>query len=309
MKKNSPWRNYTPSQIKKNVLKFWEYKKQRRDSEAMHILKIYSYAAFHIQPIGLIIFYLFMFGFFSFKIANIFKQPITESHNPGLELITYSSANWNSIKISTLNRTSITNFRKAKRKLYPIYERLGLQKTFYCDCEYSGKKPDLSSCGVVPKKNVKRMGRTEVEHVGAISWHGKQLDCWKSGGRKNCSRNDNAFKKAEADIHNLVPALGEVNGNRSNYHFVDDIPGEVRKYGACDFEIAHRQAEPPSDKRGEIARAILYMDNVYGMNLTESQKAMYLRWHQNDLPTENEIRIHAAKAKAQGNVNPYVSLN
>jgi endonuclease I len=32
---------------------------------------------------------------------------------------------------------------------------------------------------------------------------------------------------------------------------------------------------------------------------------MFMRWHQNDPATDEEIRIHKAKAQVQGNVNPY----
>jgi endonuclease I len=43
---------------------------------------------------------------------------------------------------------------------------------------------------------------------------------------------------------------------------------------------------------------------VEGVHLADDVR-MFTRWHQNDPATEDEIRIHNAKAKAQGNVNPY----
>ena len=43
--------------------------------------------------------------------------------------------------------------------------------------------------------------------------------CWQEGGRKNCIKTDAVFKKMEADLYNLKPAIGEVNGDRSNYQF------------------------------------------------------------------------------------------
>ena len=33
---------------------------------------------------------------------------------------------------------------------------------------------------------------------------GRQLSCWKEGGRKAC-KNDITFNEMEADMHNLVP--------------------------------------------------------------------------------------------------------
>ena len=66
----------------------------------------------------------------------------------------------------------------------------------------------------------------------------------------------------ESDLYNLVPAVGEINGLRSNYSFAM-IPGEKRAFGKCDMEIENRKAEPPPDKRGNIARTYFYMDWVY----------------------------------------------
>jgi deoxyribonuclease-1 len=39
---------------------------------------------------------------------------------------------------------------------------------------------------------------------------------------------------------NLVPSIGEINGDRSNYKF-SMIGSEERQYGACDFEVAPRR--------------------------------------------------------------------
>lgn len=61
----------------------------------------------------------------------------------------------------------------------------------------------------------------------------------------------------EADLHNLVPAVGELNGDRSNYRMAV-ISGEDRTYGACDFEIdsSRKVVEPMAETRGDIARTI-----------------------------------------------------
>jgi len=47
----------------------------------------------------------------------------------------------------------------------------------------------------------------------------------------------------EADMHNLKPSAGEINGLHSNYSFAM-ISGEPRRFGACDMEIEDRKAEP-----------------------------------------------------------------
>lgn len=71
-------------------------------------------------------------------------------------------------------------------------------------------------------------------------------------GRKCCTRRgvDPAFMEAHNDLHNLLPAGGELNGDRSNHPFgaVDEEP---RAYGECDFEVGGRPkvAEPPTSAR------------------------------------------------------------
>jgi deoxyribonuclease-1 len=70
------------------------------------------------------------------------------------------------------------------------------------------------------------------------------------------------FRYMEGDLHNLQPAIGEVNGLRSNYSMAM-IDGEAREFGACDVEIADRKIEPRPAIRGDIARIYLYMEASY----------------------------------------------
>jgi deoxyribonuclease-1 len=105
---------------------------------------------------------------------------------------------------------------------------------FYCGCDikWQGKKglSDAQACGYVPrnkfikKGNVNQRGKCiEWEHVMPAYWFGSQLQCWQDGGRKAC-------KQMEGDMHNLVPAIGELNADRSNYRF-SMLEGEKRRYG------------------------------------------------------------------------------
>ncbi|CAM5322348.1 hypothetical protein SSTU70S_05180 [Stutzerimonas stutzeri] len=59
----------------------------------------------------------------------------------------------------------------------------------------------------------------EWEHIVPAWVIGHQRRCWQQGGRKHCTANDPVFSRAEADLHNLVPVVGEVNGDRSNFGF------------------------------------------------------------------------------------------
>ena len=61
-------------------------------------------------------------------------------------------------------------------------------------------------------------------------------------------------------MHNLVPSIGEVNGDRSNYRF-SDWNGFPQQYGKCAMvvDFKGKRVQPTQQSRGAIARAYLYM--------------------------------------------------
>jgi len=93
----------------------------------------------------------------------------------------------------------------------------------------------------------------------------------------------------EADLMNLVPAIGEINGNRSNYSF-SMLEGEPRVYGACDFEVDFkaRKAEPAPEVRGDIARIYWYMRDTYGFQISKKQQRLFEAWSKLDPVSEWE---------------------
>lgn len=122
-----------------------------------------------------------------------------------------------------------SSFSSAKKILAHDLYRDDDRVTFYCGCRFdeqpiSGKPgrtrltPAAESCGLQPRKNANRAARIEWEHVVPAWEFGHQLQCWQNGGRKACGK-DPVFRRMEADLYNLVPAVGELNGDRSNYRF------------------------------------------------------------------------------------------
>ena len=113
----------------------------------------------------------------------------------------------------------------------------------------------------------------------------------------------------EADLQNLVPAVGELNGDRSNFRFAE-IPGEARVYGACDFEVdrKNRTAEPPPGRRGDIARTYLYMHYAWkgALPLTKAQIERFRKWHKADPPDAWEKERNGRIGKIQSGGNPLV---
>ncbi|WP_196140933.1 endonuclease [Aliikangiella sp. G2MR2-5] len=208
-----------------------------------------------------------------------------------------------------VNSRDVITFRKAKSILKDLYKES--PETFYCGCEinWDGKKlvPDWNSCGFTPRKQERRASRIEWEHVVPAWEFGHQLQCWQNGGRKNCSKVNAKFREMEGDLFNLVPAVGEVNGDRSNYRF-GMIEGEPRVYGRCDAEVDFkaRVFEPKEDIRGDIARTYFYFEEKYGLKISRKQKQLFAAWERSDPVSKKECLVAELKSAAQGKINEFL---
>ena len=222
---------------------------------------------------------------------------------------------------------SPATFPAAKRLLAGIHEEIGHLRTLYCGCQYrrttrSGGDIDREACGLAARKNEKRSDRVEWEHVVPASWFGRHRSCWRSGhvlcgirkngkprkGRGCCLKPgvDPAFQAAHNDPHNLFPAGGEVNGDRSNRAY-GMVAGEPRAYGVCDFEIGGRPrvAEPAAAVRGELARAMLYMAERYAVDVRMTRDEL-LGWHRADSPDRWELERARRIEATTGLRNPRI---
>lgn len=181
-------------------------------------------------------------------------------------------------------------------------------ESFYCGCTLDFESGlDLESCGYEIRKQPNRASRIEWEHMMPAYDFGRQRQCWQDGGRDNCRRNDAVFRMAEADLHNLVPAIGEVNGDRSNMRF-GMVNTPVHEYGACDVSVSfeERTFQPPSHRRGDIARTYWYMRDTYGIEISRQQQQLFTAWANLDPVDEWELERNRRISAAQGNANPYV---
>lgn len=208
-------------------------------------------------------------------------------------------------------------FSKAKKELARMYGDHRI--TFYAGCEY-GKKGhvDGKSCGYKARKNEKRGRKIEWEHVVPAWAFGHDLQCWQNRvcsnskgklykGRKCCGTTDAKFRAMESDMHNLVPAIGELNGDRSNFRY-GMIAGETRSYGRIDFEVDFKQrvAEPAEQIRGDIARTYFYMEKTYGFKIGKKDSRLFEVWDRQDPVDAWELERSRRIAAIQGNSNPFV---
>ena len=213
----------------------------------------------------------------------------------------------------------IESFSQAKKAIYRIFRDHA--RTLYCNCAYSKRRVDHKSCGFVPKRRTKRSQRTEIEHVVPAAAFGRSFSQWRKGhpdcrdnrghafhGR-NCARKTSVlYRRMEADLYNLMPAIGEVNAERKHYA-VGMIPGEQRVFGECDVEVKNRKVEPRPEIRGDIARIYFYMDWAYpGRGIvSKSRRRMLEAWDRSDPIDQWERTRNERIRKIQGNRNPFVS--
>lgn len=215
--------------------------------------------------------------------------------------------------VPNLAAASPESFDQAKRLMPSVYQDSA--ETFYCGCSITwiggpSGRPDHQSCGYKVRKGtqLERAKRIEWEHVVAAHTFGQQRPCWRSGGRGNCTANDPVFRALEADMHNLVPAVGEVNGDRSNFRF-GVLPSTPYQHGHCPVKIDFQQRtiEPRPEIRGDIARINFYMYEHYGLKLSRQQQQLFLAWHREDPVSQWELTRNERIARTMGRSNPYVT--
>lgn len=238
--------------------------------------------------------------------------------------------------------TKIKSFSKAKKLMKnKIYNTKDLQYGFYSQCSYesklvepekkkdSNKKPkpkyklvvDKESCNYTPRRATnKRSNYIEGEHIVSAHTFGHDLTCWIEGnsrcyskkkdkfykGRRCCNKISKKFKLMQADLYNIVPAIGELNGDRKNFSFTQ-LSGEPRVYGSVDFEIDFkaRKVEPPEYAKGQIARTYLYFKKTYDLAISKKQMKLYKVWNKKYPMTHKEKLIYKKIKEIQGNEFKY----
>ena len=235
--------------------------------------------------------------------------------------------------ISSLEAATMS-FSTAKKKLLKniYYDH---QSTFYCSNPYKlkqvkGKEKSLiikDSKYYSPRKPFYKSGkpniraeRIEWEHIMPAENFGRQFTCWRNGdakcinskgkkykGRKCCNKVSDKFKAMQSDMHNLVPAIGEVNGDRSNYRYGAN---KVKKgmYGSCEVQVDFkaRRAFVKDEIKGDIARTYLYMSDEYNIKLSKQERKMMEAWNKMDPISKWEKVKNERIYKIQGNKNPYI---
>lgn len=194
--------------------------------------------------------------------------------------------------------------------------------TLYCGCVYDkDKQVDLTSCNMHNATPIKRAHRVEWEHMMPAEHFGRYHQCWHEKicvnestgkeykGRKCCEKIDPEFRRQEAELNNLWPAVGAVNQERSNFAF--GIIENKRGYYGCEFEADKevRIAEPPDRAKGIVARANLFMADKYQVELSKEQRRLLQKWNKQFPPDYWELQWAEEVAEIVGYRNPYITVS
>ncbi|WP_407310425.1 endonuclease [Pseudomonas sp. nanlin1] len=200
----------------------------------------------------------------------------------------------------------------AKQKVY-LDQANSAQGELYCGCKWtwvgqSGGRIDPNSCGLKARKQATRAQRTEWEHIVPAWTFGHQRQCWQNGGREHCVDDDPIFRAMEANLFNLYPAVGEVNGDRSNFNY-GMASAIVPQYGQCktkvDFE--QRAAEPRDEVKGLVARTTFYMFDRYNLSMSRQQQQLLMAWDKQYPVTPWEQERNKRISAIMGHPNPFVT--
>jgi len=127
---------------------------------------------------------------------------------------------------------------------------------------------------------------------------------------------------ARSDLHNLFPSIIEVNDLRGNLPFDESEDGSRTPKGAKLCSYDNDSWEPPDEVKGDLARAVFYMDVRYdGSDSPEdisvaeeaapedgqfAKLSTLLRWHTQDPVSEEERKRNNQVFSVQGNRNPFI---
>lgn len=167
-------------------------------------------------------------------------------------------------------------------------------------------------------KAIKRAKRLEWEHITPVSHYIKHYKCGREklctkkngkrfGGRKCCEKIDKSFQQAEAELYNLWPAVGLVNGRRRDYGYA--MLEASKPFYGCDFKLDKdiRKVEPGNTAKGIVARASLFMSDRYHIRLSKKQRKMFEAWDKLYPPTRHELNWAKKVAVIEGYENPYIA--
>ncbi len=119
----------------------------------------------------------------------------------------------------------------------------------------------------------------------------------------------------KSDLHHLYPTDSKANSTRGNFDFADVSQNEnlgadchTSKSGPSVTTGGKNFFEPPSDHKGNVARALFYFSIRYKIAINEAEEEFLRRWDEMDPVDADEIERNNQIQKIQGNRNPFIDF-
>jgi len=214
------------------------------------------------------------------------------------------------------------SFSKSKKILENnIFNNIALPRiSSYCSCEYNKNKVvNSDSCSFLNNwKYESRSKKIEWEHVVPAhafwqyfnEWNNWHKDCVDSKGKKfkwrNCVEKINKkYRLMQSDLYNLLPVIGSVNAQRSNYSMTQFTKNTKNTFGGCTSKIINNKFEPQDSIKWDVARIYMYMEQNYpGLwIISNKNQKLFLAWDKLDPIDEKECNKNKIIEGIQWNIN------
>lgn len=212
--------------------------------------------------------------------------------------------------------SQMISFELSKKELKKIYWEDGQNRTFHCGCAFDKIQQlakQVCSEGAEGISQLRTRKILDWVHAVPVTIFAKPLKCWnetlckqgrkqRDNGARCCNVLSQKFKKREADMHNLFPAvaLGEEEKMEPSPLF-----GGMEEYRYC-REPGKPVLNPRPGVSGDIARAYFYMSRQYKLRVPNELEDRLRLWHLEDPPDAWEEERNSLIEIVQGNRNPFI---
>lgn len=119
----------------------------------------------------------------------------------------------------------------------------------------------------------------------------------------------------KTDLHHLFATFSKINTERGNYPFAN-VGVESNRKLQCDTSKlgqplsygAGTYFEPPTEHKGNVARALFYFSVRYNVSIDTTEEIFLKFWHMLDPVDEKEKERHEVIFGIQKNRNPFIDM-
>jgi len=229
-------------------------------------------------------------------ILGLTTQPVTKTETP---------------KFNFEGKSLVRNFDNTKDISLSLTLKSKDPKTIYAGCSLTTQgKIVYNKCKYKPRNigATAKLTTPDAEHISPASWYynapNKCLGVVDK--REGCLKVDQVYLNYYTDLHNLQPAVAEINRDRGDRPYCSTIGGKEYGTSGVRIDLLRDCLWVPDSIKGNVARVILYMSGRYGIDLPTKDKNLYQNWNTLD-PVDNDERLRNKEiALIQGNINSFI---